>query len=79
MEPALQCPDSRERGTDKSLVGSALLPAQLTAVCAFVLHLSNQLFKYSCVLKKLDGFELVPCHSSLNRIIAVGTLRILSA
>ena len=40
---------------------------------------SNQLRMYSCVRRKLDGVDDVPCHSLLNRIIAVGTFRNLSA
>src|SRR5690606_4247813 len=40
---------------------------------------SNQLRRYNCVLMKFDGRDVVPCHSSRNRIIAVGTCRIFSA
>ena len=36
-------------------------------------YLSNQCFKYACVLRKFDGVRDVPCHSLLKRTIAVGT------
>lgn len=38
----------------------------------------NQCRRYAWVRRKFDGLLLVPCHSSLNRTIAVGTFRSLS-
>src|SRR5687767_9438869 len=43
------------------------------------LCLSNQYRRYNCVRMKFDGLLVVPCHSSTNRSIAVGTLRSFSA
>ena len=40
---------------------------------------SNQLRMYSCVRIQFDGLLEVPCHSSLKRIMAVGTFIIFSA
>jgi hypothetical protein len=40
---------------------------------------SNQLRMYNCVRIQLDGLDDVPCHSSLKRIMAVGTFITLSA
>ena len=49
------------------------------AVVPFLAYFWNHSRRYSCVRRKFEGFELVPCHSSLKRIIAVGTFRTLSA
>ena len=48
-----------------------LPPAAVTGGSSLVVYLSNQLRRYSCERMKFDGFELVPCHSSLNRSMAV--------
>src|SRR5207247_8732911 len=48
-------------------------------VVAARLYLSNQYRRYNCVRRKLDGVDVVPCHSLLNRTIAVGTFRSFSA
>ena len=42
-------------------------------------HFLNHFLRYSCVRRKLEGVELVPCHSFLYRTMSAGTSRTLSA